>query len=63
MVRNTPVGDTGWGAVDVIDQAGMGDLQGAGWTYVKNLVPIVGFGERLFSDDSTPFWKAEWWPD
>jgi RHS repeat-associated protein len=63
VVRNTPVGDTGWGAVDVIDRAGTGDLQGAGWTYVKNLVPIIGFGERLFSDDSTPFWKAEWWPD
>jgi RHS repeat-associated protein len=67
VVRSTPVGDTGWGAFDVVQQASAGDLQGAGWTYVKNSVPIIGLGawagERLTSDAYTlQPWKAEWWP-
>ena len=67
VVRDTPVGDKGWGAFDVINQASSGEFQKAGWTYVKNAIPVLGLaewgGERLSSDKYTlQPWKAEWWP-
>ena len=44
VAASTTVGDVVLTDLNVIQQARNGDIAGAGWTYVKGAVPIVGIG-------------------
>jgi RHS repeat-associated protein len=54
VIASTTVGDVVLTDLSVIQQASKGDIAGAGWTYVKTAVPIVGIGAWL-GDHLNPF--------